>query len=395
MISFDQAVVIVRGVARPLASEIVAVADAHRRVLAEAVVARVDAPPCDVSAMDGYAVRDSDLSTLPASLQVAGESYAGSQGGGAVAAGECVRIFTGAPLPEGADRVVIQEVVKREGDTAIIATAPGPARHIRRRANDFATGAILAEAGTRLGYRDLVVVAGGDVGEVPVWRRPCVTIIGTGDELADPGCAAGIPGAIPESVSLGVAALIEDVGATVSSRVRLRDELETMKRAATEAASASDLIVVTGGASVGERDFAKTMFAELGLQLLIAKVAIKPGKPVWLGRVGTTLVMGLPGNPTSALVTARLLLAPLVAGLCGLDPLSTHRWHEAPLRQPIAATGDRETFLRGRFAEGGVIPTSNQDSSAQQALAASSLLIRRRPSAPALEPGETVEVLEF
>lgn len=395
MISFDQAVTIIGDIARPLGSERVPIGEAHHRVLAEPVVARVTSPPFDVSAMDGYAVREADLSTLPARLRVTGEFFAGSGTRGSVEPGCCTRIFTGAPVPEHADRVVVQEVVRREEDVAVIDVYPGPANHIRSRGSDFEEGALLLEAGTGLGYRQLVAAAGADLPDVVVWRRPTAMILGTGDELAAPGSAVGRPGAIPESVSFGVAALAEDWGAVVKERRHLPDDLQAMVKAAAQALDHADLIVVTGGASVGEKDFAKAMFEGQGLELLFSKVAIKPGKPVWLGRVRGKLVMGLPGNPTSAMVTARLLLAPLVAGLSGLNPQSALRWRKAPLVAPLPACGDREAFVRARAAQEGVEPVVNQDSSAQKTLAEASLLVRRPPGARPTEKGNTAWVLDF
>jgi molybdopterin molybdotransferase len=345
--------------------------------------------------MDGYAVREGDLLQLPARLRLAGESFAGSGFEGSILPGNCVRIFTGAPVPEGADRVVIQEVVKRDEDVAIIDTCPGAARHIRRRGVDFGEGDLLVEAGSRLGYREMVAAAGADLADVSVWRRPSVVILGTGDELTPPGSAAGTPGAIPESVSFGVAALAENWGASIKRRLHLPDDLSLMEKAAAQALEEADLIVVTGGASVGEKDFAKAMFEGQGLDLLFSKVAIKPGKPVWLGRAKDKLVMGLPGNPTSALVTARLLLAPLVAGLSGLDSLSALRWRKAPLLAALPACGDRETFVRARAIQDGAEPVSNQDSSAQKTLVEADLLLRRRPGAGAAATGDMVPVLDF
>ena len=395
MISLDQAVAIVGDAAPPLGSERVSIGEAHRRVLAEPVVARVDSPPSDVSAMDGYAIREEDLLLLPARLRMIGESFAGSGFGGSVSPGCCVRIFTGAPVPKGADRVVIQEVVRREDEVAVIDEYPCAARHVRSRGSDFQKGALLLEAGTRVGYRELVAAAGADLAVLAVWRRPTVVILGTGDELAAPGSAAEKPGAIPESVSFGVAALADEWGASVRERVHLPDNLKAMEKAAARALDEADLVVVTGGASVGEKDYAKAMFESQGLELLFSKVAIKPGKPVWLGRVKGKLVMGLPGNPSSALVTARLLLAPLIAGLSGLDPTSALHWRKLPLLAPLPACGDRETFVRARAIHDGVEPISNQDSSAQKALVEADLLIRRRADATPASAGDMVPVLDF
>ena len=395
MISFDQAATIVGDIAKPLGSECVPIGDAHRRVLAKPVIARVDSPPSDVSAMDGYAVREDDLLHMPARLRVIGKSFAGSGFQGRVSPGSCVRIFTGAPVPGNADRVVIQEIVRREEDIAVIDDHPGAARHIRALGSDFRQGDLLVEPGTRLGYRQLVAAAGADLADVKVWRRPALFILGTGDELAAPGSAAGKNGAIPESVSFGVAALAEEWGATIHGRLRLPDDLKAMEQAAAHALDEADLIVVSGGASVGEKDFAKAMFERHGLELLFSKVAIKPGKPVWLGQAKGKMVMGLPGNPTSALVTARLLLAPLVAGLSGFDPQSALRWRKAALLAPLPPSGDRETFLRAREFPDGVEPVSSQDSSAQKMLIDADLLLRRRAGAMPASTGDSISVLDF
>ena len=389
MIGFDEAAALVAAAAQPLGSERIELGQARGRVLAAPVIAQVDAPPADVSAMDGYAVRDADL---PGRLNVAGESFPGRGHDAPIEAGQCVRIFTGAPVPAGADRVVIQEDVRREGETALF-ESPGPPRHIRARGSDFARGDLLLEPGRLLDARALVVAAGADLGEVEVWRRPRLVILGTGDELAEPGAARATPGAIPESVSIGVAAFAEDWGAEIVARKRLKDDLPTLEREAADALTRADVVVVTGGASVGERDYAKAMFEPSGLALIFSKVAIKPGKPVWFGRAGGALVIGLPGNPNSALVTARLLLAPLLAGLTGRPPAL--RWRQARLAEAIAATGNRETFHRGVAMGETARALSNQDSGAQSTLAAADLLIRRRAGAPGAEVGEMVDVIDF
>jgi molybdopterin molybdotransferase len=395
MIGFDEAVEKVRSVANPLGTETVPVVEAAGRVLALSVVAQIDSPRCDVSAMDGYAVRDADLAAVPASLTIAGESFAGAGWSEAIAPGTCVRIFTGAPVPPGADRVVIQENVRREDDLAILAERPGPARHIRHRGSDFKSGDELLPAGRLLDPRAIVAAAGADVAELEVYRRPRLTILSTGDELAEPGVARDRRDAIPESVSFGVAALAEQWGARCIGRRRLRDELQQMLADADSALEQADVVVVTGGASVGEKDFAKAMFEPAGLDLVFSKVAIKPGKPVWLGRARDRLVMGLPGNPTSAMVTARLLLAPLLAGLSGRPIESALRWRSAPLASALKECGARETFHRARALDAGAEILSFQDSSAQKALADADLLVRQRANAPALSTGDLVDVLDF
>ena len=395
MIGFDEAVEKVRSVANPLGTETVPVVEAAGRVLALSVVAQIDSPRCDVSAMDGYAVRDADLAAVPASLTIAGESFAGAGWSEAIAPGTCVRIFTGAPVPPGGDRVVIQENVRREDDLAIFAERPGPARHIRHSGSDFKSGDELLPAGRLLDPRAIVAAAGADVAELEVYRRPRLTILSTGDELAEPGVARDRRDAIPESVSFGVAALAEQWGARCIGRRRLRDELQQMLADADSALEQADVVVVTGGASVGEKDFAKPMFEPAGLDLVFSKVAIKPGKPVWLGRARDRLVMGLPGNPTSAMVTARLLLAPLLAGLSGRPIESALRWRSAPLASALKECGARETFHRARALDAGAEILSFQDSSAQMALADADLLVRQRANAAALSTGDLVDVLDF
>jgi len=390
MISFDEAARLVAEVARPLGAERVPVGQAAGRVLAEPVEAQIDSPPADASAMDGYAVKDADL---PGPLLVVGESFAGSGYDGQLEPRECVRIFTGAPVPIGADRVVMQENVERSDDMARVVVAPGSARHIRSRGSDFRRGQVLVQTGERLTPRAMVAAAGADRADLVVWTRPRIIVLATGDELAPPGEAHLRAGRIPESVSYGVAALAEDWGAAVLDIRRLGDDLGALERAAGEALENADLVVVTGGASVGERDFAKTMFAPFALDLMFSKVAMKPGKPVWLGRARDRLVMGLPGNPTSAMVTGRLLLAPLVAGLSGRS--GALDWDPLRLTGPLGACGDRETFVRARRTPTGAEPIDQQDSGAQAALVEADLLLRSRPNDPARAAGETVETLVF
>jgi molybdopterin molybdotransferase len=395
MISFEEALDLICANAQPLGTETVAIDAAAGRVLAAPVIARIPSPRCDVSAMDGYALRDADLAALPARLLVIGDSFAGSGWSGAISDGECIRIFTGAPVPEGADRVVMQEDVRREGDAAIFEQCPGTARHIRSRAGDFDAGDELLGTGRMLDKRAIVAAAAADLASVDVFKQARVSILSTGDELAEPGTAVDRPDAVPDSVSLGIAAMAREWGAKVIDRRRLRDDLPSMESAAAAALAASDLIVVTGGASVGEKDFAKRMFEPAGLELTFSKVSIKPGKPVWLGRCGGTWVLGLPGNPTSALVTARLFLTPLLAGVAGASARNALRWRVVRLKSSLRPCGARETFHRARWAGDQVEIIAFQDSSAQKALADADLLVRQRADAPAVNTGELVDILDF
>jgi molybdopterin molybdotransferase len=395
VIDFDTALALVLNEARPLPSETVALDAAADRVLAADLKARGDAPRAAVSAMDGYAVRDADLAMLPTRLPIATVAFAGRADVPVLPPETCARVFTGGPVPHGADRIVVQEIVGRDGDLALFEVPPGTGNHIRAAGSDFRAGDILLPAGTVLGFRAMVAAAAADVAHLSVVRRPRVIILGTGDELAEPGQALETPGSIPESVSFGVAGLARQCGAEVIARRRLTDTPETLEAAARLALDEADLVVVTGGASVGEKDYARSMFAPSGLELIFSKVAIKPGKPVWLGQAGGKLVLGLPGNPTSALVTARLFLAPLLAGLAGRDPAALLNWRSMTLTAPLKSCGDRETFERGRLAGGGVAGLAVQDSATQMALSTADVLIRRRAGAPALSPGDSALVLDF
>ncbi|GAA4010218.1 molybdopterin molybdotransferase MoeA [Sphingomonas swuensis] len=390
MIGFDEALARVVALARPLGTEEILVEEAHGRTLAQEVVARITAPAADVSTMDGYAVRGRDL--VPgAMLRVVGELFPGG-GGGAIGAAECARIFTGAPLPEGADRVVMQEEVERDGEMARLASSLSSDCFVRVAGSDFRAGETLLPAGSRLGPRELVVAAAGDVARITVHRRPRVRILATGDELVAPGEALGGAG-IPDSIGIGVAAMAREHGAEVFGTQRVGDDLAALRRKAGAALGEADVVVVTGGASVGERDFGRAMFADHELELVIDKVAMKPGKPVWVGRAGDRLVVGLPGNPTSALVTARLLLAPLLLGLCGARPQLD--WRLLPLAARLPGAGPRETFSRG-FEKGGSAHLLHpQDSGAQRILAQATLLIRRPPGEEPLAAGSEVATLSF
>jgi molybdopterin molybdotransferase len=394
MIAFDDAIALIAGAAVPLGRESVPLCEAAGRTLAEPLHARGDAPRRATAAMDGYAVIDAATRAGEA-LRVVGESHAGAGFPRPVAPGEAVRIYTGAPMPEGADRCIMQEYATREGDAVRFAEGYGPGRHVRAPGSDFTAGALLLDSGTRLTPRAMIAAAAADVALLPVALRPRVAIIGTGDELAPPGEAYLRDDAIPESVTFGVAALAEQAGALMVGRTTGQDEIAALEALAGAALDAADLVIVTGGASVGERDFAKPMFAAHRLELSFAKVAIKPGKPIWLGRARGKWVLGLPGNPTSAMVTARLFLLPLLARLQGGAVEDVLRWRALPLAAPLGATGSRDTFVRARWDDAGLAPLTNQDSGAQGALADADWLIRCPANQPALGPGTAVRALSF
>lgn len=394
MISFEEAQALLASAVTPLGTEVLPIDQAAGRVLAQPVVAALDSPRRDVSAMDGYALRSADAA-VGARLTLIGESAAGGALPPAVGAGQAVRIFTGAAVPEGADLIVIQENCEAAGGAVTIARSFGPGTHIRKRGNDFAAGTTLLQAGRLLDPLAMVTLAASDSAEVAVHRRPRVAVIATGDELAAPGTARANPLAIPESVSFGVAAMACQYGADIVMRRSGGDDLAALTATAGEALAAADVVVITGGASVGDRDFAKPMFAAHGLDPLFAKVAIKPGKPVWLGRAQGKWVLGLPGNPTSAMVTARLFLTALLAGLQGRDPAALLDWTQLPLAAAMPPPGDRETFARMVWTPDGLQPIGNQDSGVQGALSATTWLARRPANAPAAAVGERVSALRF
>jgi len=394
VISFDEAQALLEGVVAPLASVEIQLAEGAGRVLAAPLIARSTYPRTATAAMDGYAV--TDAATRPgAVLRVVGEARAGTGFAKPVRPGEAVRIFTGAPMPAGTDRCIMQEYVSRDGDEVRFADGYGPGWHVRAAGSDICEGDILLPAGTRLTPRAMIVAAAADRASVTVATRPSVAIIGTGDELAPPGKAHLRPDAISESVTFGVAAMAEQAGGRVVARTIGQDRLSALEQLAGEMLQQADVVIVTGGASVGERDFAKPMFAPHGLELVFSKVALKPGKPVWLGRAQGKWVLGLPGNPTSAMVTARLFLLPLLAGLQGQCVHQALPWRTIPLAAAITATGDRETFLRARWGDAGLEPITNQDSGAQAALARADWLIRRPSGSTAAEAGDPVMALDF
>ncbi|MEQ1687925.1 MAG: molybdopterin molybdotransferase MoeA [Sphingopyxis sp.] len=395
MITIDEAHALIAASAPIRASETVALGDALGRVLSQPVIAVLDSPRQAVSAMDGYAVRDGDVAGVGARLDVVGESFAGVGFDGPVGTRQAVRIFTGAPLPDGATRVICQENVDRDGDVAIIARDYGPGWHVRAGASDFAAGAVLLAAGALLTSRALVAAAAADVATLIVAKRPRIAIIATGDELAAPGSARAQRFAIPESVSIGVAAAAQSWGGSVVSRAMAGDDFDALVGAAGEALASADLVICTGGASVGERDYAKAMFEPHGLELIFSKVAMKPGKPVWLGRVGGALLLGLPGNPTSAMVTARLFLGPLLAAMQGRSVADALQWRNLPLAAALPAALERESFIRAAWGDDGLVPLANQDSGSQAALTGADWLIRCRAGQAALPAGTSVQALAF
>ncbi|WP_439546030.1 molybdopterin molybdotransferase MoeA [Sandarakinorhabdus sp.] len=354
------------------------------RVLAQAITARLTQPPFAAAAMDGYAIRWADLH-VP--WRMVGESAAGHGWAGLLGAREAVRIFTGAPLPGGADTIVVQEEVTRDGHTARL-TGAGPPRqgaHIRARGQDFAAKDALIPTGTRLSPPHLGLAAAAGHGDLPVVRRPRVALIATGDELVPPGATPG-PGQIVSSVPAMLTALLRSAGAMVHDPGLVRDDRDAL--AAVITAADADLILTIGGASVGDHDLVVPVLRDLGADIDFWKVAIRPGKPMLAGHLAGRRILGLPGNPVSAFVTALLFAVPLLARLGGRThvlPIET-----LPLAAPLAANDGRRDHLRARRTPKGAEAFTRQDSALLSRLAAADLLIIREPHAPPAAAGESV-----
>ena len=390
-ISYDTALAILAAHATPLEAISLSLTDAGGCYLTEPVHARLDSPRFDCAAMDGYAVRASDLVDGTSTLAQVGISYAGSGDAGEIGSRESVRVMTGAPLPRGADRVVMIEYC-RAVDAAV--TVEGPPRgkpHIRRRGSDFTLGQLLLPAGTKITPATAIVAAASDHGELSVTRRPRIQILATGDEILAPGAAAEAGFSIPDSLTAAIDLQCRSAGAEVVSRARLADDPETI--ASGKQAAAADIIVVLGGASRGDRDFGRGAFAPLGLEIAFADVDMKPGKPVWYGKAGAAHIIGLPGNPAAALTIARLFLVPLITRLMGGDLADALPWQLIPAAAPIEANGAREAFLCAATSFHGVAVGDQQDASGQARLAHSNALVRRRAHTAPVFPGMLVPTL--
>lgn len=394
-IDFDSALALLVAAARPLDPVAVSLSDAGGCHLAAPIRALLDSPRYACAAMDGYAVRDCDLSKGAATFRSIGASYAGSRDAGEIGPGETMRVMTGAPVPRGADRVVMIEYCRQgegRGDVRI-ENPPLGKPHIRLRGSDFALGQLLVPKGAKVTPAVAVSAAAADHRELVVSPRPRIRLLATGDEIVAPGSAAGGEFVIPDSLSAATELLCHAAGARVVSRVRIRDDADLIART-TESASA-DIIVVLGGASRGDRDHGRAAFAALGLEIVFADVAIKPGKPVWYGKVGARHVLGLPGNPTAALTTARLFLAPLITRLLGGDVADALPWQLLPVLGPMAANGPREAFLCATTSFRGVEISDRQEASGQARLAEVNALVRRPANAPSILPGTPVPTLSL
>ena len=381
---------------RPTGSEIVPLADAWNRVTAAPVLARLTQPPRDVSAMDGYAVRAADAS-LGAGLRVVGSAPAGHPWDGTLGAGEALRLFTGSVLPDGADSVVIQEDTARTGDQVTITEAASAGRHIRRAGQDFAAGDVLLPAGKRLGARDIGLAAAGNHPWIAVHRRPRIAILATGDEIAMPGEPIP-PGGIVSSNSHALAALVRAAGGDPVVLPVVADDRAALMAVA-DAVAGMDMLVTTGGASVGEHDLVQEALGARGLQVDFWQIAMRPGKPLMFGQMGAVAMLGLPGNPVSSLVCAILFLVPAIAVLLGL-PAAPPPATQARLGADLAANDHRADHLRATLsiaADGTLVaaPFPRQDSAMLRVMARADALVLRAPNAPALTAGAMVEIIRL
>ncbi len=397
MISVDEALQLIAGAIAPLGAETVSLADAAGRTLAEDVIARLSQPPFAASAMDGFAVRIDDAREAGARLKIIGESAAGARFGGSLGAGEAVRIFTGAPIPTGADHILIQEDADHDGETVTVRTAQRRASNVRSAGIDFRSGDLLASRGQALTGPRLALIAAGNVANVSVIRAPRVSIIANGDELAPPGTKLG-EDMIVSSIPFGLMPLVEAWGGAARFIGIARDEAADIRRMIDEA-SGGDLVVPVGGASVGDRDLMRAAFKDRGAAAIFEKVSIKPGKPTWFAAISAgPFVLGLPGNPASALVTARIFLKKAIDQFLGRAVMQDERRYR--LHAALGDNGPRETFLRARFmdafdGERRVEAFDNQDSSLLSVLAESDVLIRRLAGAGPAGAGEPVSCLNI
>jgi molybdopterin molybdotransferase len=379
-----------------LGAETIPLSAANGRVLAKPLVSTHNQPPFDSSAMDGYAVRADEV--FPGKpLKLAGTAQAGARFIGMMQPGQCVRIFTGAPLPIGADSVIIQEDATANGNQISFAKAVKPGANVRKQGFDFRRGAELLPAGTALTPQMLSLAAGANQPRLTVTKRPRIAILATGDELVPPGTPLG-PDQIVASNSYGLSALLAPYAESILDLGIVADDKPKLDAKLLEAFDAGvDILITTGGASVGERDYVQEVLKDLGVELDFWKLRMRPGKPLMFGTRGKTLVFGLPGNPVSALVTATVILKPALRALLGhADPL----WPRigVPTLASLPPNGPRRHYMRGNLSRNEigflqVTPIFETDSGHSSSLALADALIVQPEDHPGAPPGEIVEVI--
>lgn len=395
MLSVDDARARILAPLAKLPAEIVPIGAAWGRVLATPVATRLSNPPCDISAMDGYALREAD-GAVGATLRVVGEAPAGHPFVGRLGPGEAVRLFTGSPIPEGADSVLVQEAADREGDRVTVREPVHAGRHVRPAGQDFAAGEVVLHAGRRLGARDIGLAAAANHAWLAVHRRPRVALLATGDEVALPGDP--LPqGGIVSSNTHALAAFVRACGGDPLLLPIARDDRAALGAAALGARGA-DLLVTIGGASVGDYDLVQPALGDEGFVIDFWRIAMRPGKPLLSGRLGGMPVVGLPGNAVSALVCALLFLGPAIAVLSGL-PGAPPATAAARLGAPLPANDGRADHLRASLQEGadGIVatPAPRQDSAMMRVFAEAGALILRPPHAPEAAAGSVVRIIRL
>ncbi len=399
LLSVADALALVLVDAVPLPAEAAALVDACGRVLADDLVALRTQPPADVSAMDGYAVRAADVAAAPVHLAVVGEVAAGRPFDREIGPGEAARIFTGGVMPRGADTVVIQEITTREGDAVAIKRPEAKGRYVRPQGFDFKAGAVLLTEGRRLTARDIALAGAMNHATLPVHRRSRMTVLATGDELVAPGTPPG-PSQIVSSNSVALMAIGNREGAETLDLGVAPDRLDATVAAVRRArAAGADVLVTTGGASVGDYDFVRQAFASEGIALSFWQVAMQPGKPLMHGRLDGMSVLGLPGNPVSSFVCATLFLVPLLRKLAGRKDISLPT-ARGVLGRALPANGGRAQYMRATLAtapDGTAVatPFPEQDSSLQVTLARADCLVVREPLAAAAEPGAPCDIIRL
>ncbi|WP_370230032.1 gephyrin-like molybdotransferase Glp [Cognatishimia sp.] len=389
MITVTEALAHLFDLASPLPSETVSLAQANGRVLVHPVAARRDQPPFSSSAMDGYAVKASEVSA-GAQFTVIGEAAAGHGFDGKVSAGQAVRIFTGAPVPEGADRIIIQEDVERTADVITLKDTLDQAPYVRAKGSDFKDGQTI-DAPRVLRPNDIALLASMNIAQVPVTRRPRVAIMSTGDELVMPGDTPG-PDQIITSNSFGLQAMLQDMGCDTRLLPIARDT-EASLRAAFSHCDDVDLVITIGGASVGDHDLVGQVAADLGMQRSFYKIAMRPGKPLMAGRLATgAMMIGLPGNPVSAMVCGTVFVAPVIRAMLGLGAAPAAA-SEAPLAHDISANGKREHYMRARLQDGKLTVFERQDSALLTVLSDANALAIRPVNDPAKPAGSVLKYI--
>lgn len=386
MITVAQALEHLFELVQPMPVETVDLRHAARRVLAKDLTAQRTQPPFAASAMDGYAMRDAEVEP-DAMFQVIGEAAAGHGYPDSVGAGQSVRIFTGAPLPEGTDRVVIQEDVTRRADVITLGRDLDQKSNVRPSGSDFKAGDKVTTP-RRLGATDVALLAAMNIPSVPVYRRPVVAILATGDELVVPGETPG-PDQIIASNNFGLAAMFEQTGAEARILPIARDT-EASLTTALSLAETADLIITIGGASVGDHDLVGAVAAGLGMRQSFYKVAMRPGKPLMAGRLKEVPMIGLPGNPVSALVCGTVFVQPVLRAMLGLGQMPVPRL-TAPLAAPLGENGPREHYMRARLLSDGLVAHDRQDSALLTVLAGADALLIRPPHDPAQPVGAVAE----